>query len=86
MEVLNCLVEVYISGTFCWVRIFGSHVDVINRGHHILKVMNLYPSEVVYTKQGLLIPTKIIDGEYKCVPFNIYFSISFHIRKSSLYM
>jgi hypothetical protein len=62
----------------CWVRIFEIHVDVIGRGHHIPKGVNLHPHEVFYTKQGLLIPTEIIDGEYTCVSFNIYFSVSYY--------
>jgi hypothetical protein len=31
MEVLECLVEVSIGGTFCWVRIFEIHVNLIGR-------------------------------------------------------
>ena len=35
VEVLNCLVDVSIGGTFCWVRIFECELYVIGRGHHI---------------------------------------------------
>ena len=35
MEVLNCLVDVSTSGTFCWVIIFECDLDVIGKGHHI---------------------------------------------------
>ena len=31
VEVLDCLVDVSTSGTFCWVRIFENHVDVFGR-------------------------------------------------------
>ena len=74
VEVLNCLVDVSTGGTFCWVRVFENHVDVFGRGHLVPGGVNLHPHEVFYTKQGLLIPTEIIDGEYTCVSFNIYFS------------
>ena len=67
MEVLNCLVDVSTGGTFCWVRIFECELDVTGRGHHIPQGVNLHPYEVFYTKQGLLIPTEIIDGEYTCI-------------------
>ena len=71
---LDCLVDVSISGTFSWVRIFENHVDVFSRGHYVPEGVNLHPHEVFYTKQGLLIPTEIIDDEYTYVSFNIYFS------------
>ena len=35
VQVLNCLVDVSIGGTFYWVRSFESDVDIIGRGHHI---------------------------------------------------
>ena len=54
--------------------IFENHVDVFGRGHYVPEGVNLHEHEVFYTKQGMLIPTKIIDGEYKYVYFNIYFS------------
>lgn len=47
MEVFDCLVEVYIVGTFYWELIFESYVDVMHRRHHNLKGLNLYPHEVV---------------------------------------
>ena len=75
VEVLDCLVDVSTGGTFCWVTIFENHVDVFGRGHYVLEGVNLHPHEVFYTKQGLLISTEIIDGEYTCVSFNSYFSI-----------
>ena len=73
VEVLDCLVDVSIGGRFYWVRIFGNHVDFFGRGHYVPEGVNLHPHEVFYTKKGLLIPTKIIDGEYTYVYFNIYF-------------
>ena len=69
VEVLDCLVDVSTSGTFCWVRIFENHVDVFVRGHYIHKGVNSHPHEVFYPKQGMLIPIEIIDGEYACVSF-----------------
>ena len=74
VEVLDCLVDVSTGGTFCWVRIFENHVDVFGRGHYVLKGVDFHPHEVFYTKQGMLIPTEIIDGEYTYVYFNTYFS------------
>jgi hypothetical protein len=74
VEVLDCLVDVSTGGTFCWVRRFENHVDVFDRGHYIPEGVNLHPREVFYTKQGLLIPPEIINGEYTCVSFNIYSS------------
>ena len=62
IEVLDCLVDVSTGGTFCWVRIFENHVDVFGIGHYVPDGVNLHPHEVFYTKQVLLIPTKIIDG------------------------
>ena len=50
-------------------------MNVIDRGHHILEGVDLHSHEVFYTKQGLLISTEIIDGEYTCVSFNSYFSL-----------
>ena len=67
VEVLNCLVDVSTGGTFCWVRIFEYELDVIGRGHHYPQGVNLHTHEVFYTKQGLLISTEIIDGEYTCI-------------------
>ena len=75
VEVLDCLVDVSIGGTFYWVIIFENHVDVFGIGHYVLEGVNSHPHEVFYTKQGLLIPTEIIDGEYTYVSFNIYISI-----------
>ena len=49
-EVLNCLVEVFTSGTLHWEMIFEIHVDSIGIGHHILEGVNLHPHEVFYTK------------------------------------
>ena len=74
VEVLDCLVDVSTGGTFCWVRIFENHVGVFGRGHYVPEGLNFHPHEVFYTKEGLLIPNKIIDGEYTYVYFNIYFS------------
>ena len=74
VEVLDCLVDVSTGGTICWVRIFENRVQFFGRGHYIPEVVNLHPHEVFYTKQGMLIPTKIIDGEYACVYFYIYSS------------
>ena len=71
---LDYLVDVSTGGTFCWVRKIENHVDFFGRGHYVLEGLNLHPHEVFYTKQGLLIPTEIIDGEYTYVYFNIYFS------------
>ena len=71
---MDCLVYVSTGGTFCWVRIFENHVDVFGKGHYVPKGVNFHSHEVFYTKQGLLIPTEIIDGEYTYVSFNIYFS------------
>ena len=28
VEVLDCLVDISTSGTFCWVRIFEKHLDI----------------------------------------------------------
>ena len=42
MEVLDFLVEVSTGGPFYWVRIFESHVDVIDRIYHISKGVNLH--------------------------------------------
>jgi hypothetical protein len=50
VEVLDCLVEVSTCGKFCWVIIFGSHVDVIGKGHHILEGVNLHPHKLFYIK------------------------------------
>ena len=74
VEVLDCLVDVSNGGRFCWVRIFENHVHVFGRGHYILEGVSLRPHEVFYTKQGLLIPYEIIDGEYTCVSSYIYSS------------
>ena len=71
IEVLDCLVYFLIGGTFCWVRIFENHVYVFGRGRYIPKGVNLHPHEVFYTKQDMLIPIEIIDGEYTCVSFDI---------------
>ena len=57
-------------------------MNVIDRGHHILEGVDLHSHEVFYTKQGLLISTEIIDGEYTCVYFNSYFSL--HITEITL--
>ena len=75
VEVLNCLVDVSTGGTLCWVRIFECELDVIGRGHHIPQGVNLHPHEVFYTKQGLLISIEIIDGEYTCIFYFIFFSL-----------
>ena len=79
---MDCLVDVSIGRTFCWVRIFENHVDLFGGGHYNLRGVNLHPHEVFYKKQGLLIPTEIIAGEYTCVSFNIYSST--HIIKNYL--
>ena len=81
---MNCLVDVSSGRTFYWVGIFENHVNVIDRGHHIPEGVDLHSHEVFYTKQGLLISTEIIDGEYTCVYFNSYFSL--HITKNSLFL
>jgi hypothetical protein len=73
VEMLECLVEVSNDGIFFGVRTFEIHVHVIGRGHDIIECVNFHPHEVFYTKQGLLIPIEIIDGEYTCVSFNIFF-------------
>lgn len=80
---LDCLVKVSNVGTFCWVIIFEIHVDVICRDNQIPKGKNLQPREVFYTKQGLLVPIEIIDGEYTHVSCNIY--IFTFISKKFLY-
>jgi len=67
VQVLSCLVDVKTGATFCWIRIFESHVDVIHRGHHIPEGLILHPHEAFYTTQLLLIPIEIIDGKHTCV-------------------
>jgi hypothetical protein len=57
-------------------------VDVTSRCHYISERVNLHPHEVFYTKQSLLIPIEIIDGEYQSIYFNIYILV--HIIKFSL--
>ena len=68
---MDCLVDVFTGGTFCWVRTFENH----GRGYYVPEGVNLHPHEVFYTKQGMLIPAEIIDGEYTYVSFNIYFQL-----------
>lgn len=72
MEVLDCLVEVSISGTFYWVRIFKNNVDVIGIGHNIIGCLDFHPYDVFHKKQGLLIRIEIVDAKYTYVSFNIF--------------
>ena len=38
IEFLDCLVDVSTCGTFCWVRIFENHVDILVKETMFLKV------------------------------------------------